>query len=126
MRHTKTPAAKRFFLSVAGIVLALTAAEAFAAEDENWLLAGQAVVRERGSLLRGLLTWPKDEGDKEKEDGEHRRSRTEQSTSRPTGQLPLQLGVHQKALAELQHGQSVDRRVGRPLLAVLAVCIRRV
>ena len=43
-----------------------------------------------------------------------------------SGQLPLQLGVHQEALAELQHGQSVDRRVGRPLLAVFSVRIRRV
>jgi len=59
-----------FFLSLAGVVLALTAAGAFAAEDENSLLAGRPVSRERGSLLRGLLTWPKDEGDKEKEGGE--------------------------------------------------------
>jgi hypothetical protein len=57
----------RFFLSVAGVVLALTAAGAFAADDENWLLAGRPAVCERGSLLHRLLTWPKDEGDKDKE-----------------------------------------------------------
>jgi hypothetical protein len=72
MRPINIPIAMRFFLSVAGVALALIAAGAFAAEDENWLLAGRPVVRERGSLLRGLLTWPKDEGDKEKEGGENK------------------------------------------------------
>ncbi len=56
-------------MSAAGVVLALAAAGACAAEDENWLTAGRPEVRERGSLFHGLLTWPKDEGDKEKEGG---------------------------------------------------------
>jgi hypothetical protein len=52
-------------LCVAGVVLAFAAAGALAADGENWLLAGQPSARERGSLLQGLLTWPKDARDKE-------------------------------------------------------------
>jgi hypothetical protein len=52
-------------------VLALSAAGAFAADDVNWLPAGQPAVGGRGSLLHALLTWPKDEGDKENGDGEN-------------------------------------------------------
>jgi hypothetical protein len=58
----------RFFLSVASVALALAAAGAFAAEDENLLLAGQPVVRERGSLLQKLLTWPNEASDVEQEE----------------------------------------------------------
>ena len=51
------------------LVLATAAAGAFAAEEESWL-AGRPAVDQRGWLLCGLLTWPKDEGDKENEGGE--------------------------------------------------------
>ena len=64
MRPIKIPVALRFFLSAAGVVLALTAARAIAAEDENRLLVSRSDAREQGSLLQRLLTWPKDEGDK--------------------------------------------------------------
>ena len=57
----------RFSLSLMGVVLALTAARAPAAEDDNWLQGGRPAVCERGSLLQRLLTWPKEEGDKDKE-----------------------------------------------------------
>ena len=80
----------RFFLSVAGVVLALTAAGAFAAEDENWLLAGRPVVRERGSLLHGLLTWPKDEGDKEKEGGEKKDEGEQDDEEKKEEEEPLE------------------------------------
>jgi hypothetical protein len=60
-------AVRRLVVSVAGVLLALSAAGAFAAENENRLLADRPAVHERGSLWQRLLTWPKDEGDKEKE-----------------------------------------------------------
>ena len=55
-----------------------------------------------------------------------RRCRAEQSAGRSVGQLSLQLGVDQEALAELQHGRPVDGRVGRPLFAAFSVGIGRV
>ena len=48
----------RSFLTAAGVVLALAAASLSAAEDLNWLPAERPVALDRGSLLRGLLTWP--------------------------------------------------------------------
>ena len=60
-------AAMRLCLSVAGVMLALVATRTLAAEDAPWLLAARPAAGERGSLLRGLLTWPKEEGDKDKE-----------------------------------------------------------
>ncbi len=58
----------RVFLSLAGVVLALSAVGAFAAEDENWLLAAQPVVSRQGSLLQYLLTWPNETGDEAAEE----------------------------------------------------------
>ena len=68
MQPSRIPAAMRFSLSLAGVVLALTAARTFAADDENGLLVSRPTICECGSLLHRLLTWPKkDEGDEEKE-----------------------------------------------------------
>jgi hypothetical protein len=97
MHSIKIPAPMRFCLSVAGVLLALTASGIFAAEDENWLLAARPVVRERGSLLRGLLTWPKDEGDKEKEGGEKEEEEEEEplESDRPDfTNTPTTVGYH--------------------------------
>jgi hypothetical protein len=60
----------RLALCIVGVVFVLTAAEASGADDENWLLATRPGVGERTSFLRGLLTWPKDEAEKEQGDGE--------------------------------------------------------
>jgi hypothetical protein len=83
MRPIKFPAAMRLFLSVASIVLALAAAGAFAADDENWLLAGQPVARQQGSLLQRLLTWPKEEGDKAKEADENKDEANDEEKEEP-------------------------------------------
>ena len=72
MHSIKIQVAVRRILSVASVVLALNTAGTFAAEDENWLSAGPPAVREQDSLMRRLLTWPKDEGDKEKQGAENR------------------------------------------------------
>ena len=71
MRPTRIPAAIRCFSPLAAIAIALIAAGALAADDDNWLSAGRPVVRQRGSLLQRLLTWPKEEGEKEKEGGKN-------------------------------------------------------
>jgi hypothetical protein len=71
MRPIKIQAAMRFFLSSAGVVLALTAAGAYAADGENWLPAGRPAAGQRDSLMNRLLTWPKEEGDKEKDAAEN-------------------------------------------------------
>lgn len=71
MRPVELPTTMRVLLSVAGIVLMLAAAGAFAADDENGLPAGASMACPRGSLLQRFLTWPKDEGDKTKDEGDN-------------------------------------------------------
>jgi hypothetical protein len=62
----KISAAERFFFFMPCVALALTAAVAFAAEnEEDWLPVRQPVARERTSLIQSLLTWSNPDGDKE-------------------------------------------------------------
>jgi hypothetical protein len=71
MRPVEIPTTMRVLLSVAGIVLMLAAAGAFAADDENGLPAGASMACPRGSLLQRFLTWPKEEGGENKDEGDN-------------------------------------------------------
>ncbi len=57
----------RCFAAAIFLVLSAAAAGASADDEDQWLRVARPAADQSGWLLRGLLTWPKDQGDKEKE-----------------------------------------------------------
>jgi hypothetical protein len=111
MRPVKTPAALPFFLPLVGVVLALTAAGALAADDENWLLGRRPDARGQDSLLHRLLTWSKDDGgeDDDEENNDEEKEEPLESDRPDFTECSTTVGFHR---FQVESGYTFTQAVG--------------